>query len=294
MPKTALAPQIALQIIDHIRANDLQPGQHLPSQALADSLRVSRAPVNAALRVLEDLKVVRGEPNRGYFLQKRADQIRNLGLLTGQGESDEETYLAIAEDRLSGKLADRLSESELMRLYDLPRGRLIKILHRIAEEGWIERRPGHGWEFRPVLNSRESYEQSYRFRAAIETAAVLEPTFRVDERAFRAARLEQERLLAGEMERLPRPQLFQINSGFHEMIVGCSHNEFFLEAVRKVNRLRRLIEYHATVDRSRLKKQCEEHLEILDRLENGDMPSAAAFLRVHIEGARKSKARTLG
>lgn len=294
MPKPNLSPQIALQIVDHIRALDLKQGQHLPAQSLADSLRVSRAPVNAALRVLEELKIVRGEPNRGYFLQKDAGQIRNVKLPKSPSDSDDDSYFAIAEDRLAGKLSDRVSESELMRLYGLPRGRLLKILHRIADEGWIERLPGHGWEFRPVLHSRESYEQSYRFRTAIETSAVLEPTFRIDRRAFDAARIQQQALLAGDIERLSRSKLFQINSEFHEMIVGCSHNEFFLDAIKRVNRLRRLIEYHATVDRSRLTRQCQEHLEILDRLEGGDLPSAAAFLRVHIEGARRIKVSAVG
>jgi DNA-binding GntR family transcriptional regulator len=81
-----------------------------------------------------------------------------------------------------------------------------------------------------------------------------------------------------------------INSEFHEMIVGCAHNEFFLDAIKRVDRLRRLMEYRATLDRSRVRQQCCEHLEILDRLESGDLPSAAAYLRVHIEGARRSKA----
>ena len=293
MAKGSLSPQIAAQIVDHVRAQDLKRGQHLPTQSLADTLRVSRAPVNAALRLLENLKIVRAEPNRGYFLQTDADQIRDLKLPRSQAD-DDDGYFAIAEDRLAGKLADRISESELMRLYQLPRGRLLKILHRIADEGWIERLPGHGWEFRPVLHSRESYEQSYRFRTAIETSAVLEPTFRIDQRAFDAARAQQEALVAGDIERLSRSKLFQINSEFHEMIVACSHNEFFLDAIKRVNRLRRLIEYHATLDRSRLKRQCQEHLEILERLEGGDLPSAAAFLRVHIEGARRIKAGTVG
>lgn len=294
MAKANLSPQIALKIVDHIRAHDLKEGQHLPTQALADTLRVSRAPVNAALRVLEGLKIVRGEPNRGYFLQKNADQIRDLKLPQSQSETDEDIYFAIAEDRLAGKLPDRMSESELMRLYGVARGRLLKILNRISEEGWIERRPSQGWEFRPVLHSREAYEKSYRFRTAIETSAVLEPTFRIDPRAFAAARTQQEALLAGKLERLSRAKLFQINSEFHEMIVSCCHNEFFVDAIKRVNRLRRLIEYHATIDRSRLRQQCQEHLEILDRLEGGDLPSAAAFLRVHIEGARRIKAGSVG
>ncbi len=293
MAKGSLSPQIAAQIVDHIRAHGLKRGQHLPSQGLADALRVSRAPVTAALRLLEGLKIVRAEPNRGYFLQKDADQIGDARLPRAQAD-DEESYFAIAEDRLAEKLPDRVSESELMRLYRLPRGRLLKILHRIADEGWIERRPGQGWEFRPVLTSRESYERAYRFRSAIEVAAILEPTFRVDQAAFDAARAQQLALLAGDLDRLSRSELFRINSGFHEMIVACSHNEFFLEAIRRVNRLRRLIEYHATLDRSRLRGQCQEHLEILDRLEGGDLSSAAAYLKIHIEGARKVKVGTVG
>ncbi len=293
MPKSSLSPQIAERIVEHIRAQGFKCGQHLPSQALADALRVSRAPVNAALRLLEGLKIVRAEPNRGYFLRNDADQIGDVKLPRAQAD-DEESYFAIADDRLAGKLPDRVSESELMRTYRLPRGRLLKILHRIADEGWIERLPGQGWEFRPVLTSREGYERAYRFRSAIEVSAILEPTFRVDQAAFDAARAQQLALLAGDLERLSRSELFQINSGFHEMIVACSHNEFFLEAIKRVNRLRRLIEYHATLDRSRLRGQCQEHLEILDRLEGGDLSSAAAYLKIHIEGARKVKVGTVG
>lgn len=294
MAKNNLSRQIASRIIDHIRVNGLQPGDHLATQVLADEFRVSRAPVNAALKFLQGLKVVRLEPNRGFFLRKDAAQLRNIKLPVRNGESDEDIYFAIAEDRLTGKLPDRVSESELMRLYSLPRGRLVKILHRTTDEGWTERLPGGGWEFRPTLTSRESYEQAYRFRAAIEVAAVMEPTFRVDRAAFGQARAQQQALLDGDIQKLSRSRLFQINSHFHEMIVGCSNNEFFLDAIKRVDRLRRLLEYRTTLDRDRLYRQCREHVEILDRLERGDMPSAAAYLRVHIEGARASKAAATG
>jgi DNA-binding GntR family transcriptional regulator len=52
-----------------------------------------------------------------------------------------------------------------------------------------------------------------------------------------------------------------------------------------VNRLRRLIEYRVTVDRSRLNRQCREHLKLLDLLEAGNFAEASAFLRQHIQGA---------
>ncbi|HEY2942515.1 MAG TPA: GntR family transcriptional regulator [Vicinamibacteria bacterium] len=291
MSRGNLSPRIAFQIVEHIRAHDLRRGQHLPAQALADSFRVSRAPVTAALKLLEDLHIVRSERNRGFYLERNAQELGGFSLPVDE-DGEAWPYSAVAEDRLSGRLPDRISENELMRLYRVPRGRLLKVLNRIAHEGWIERLPGHGWEFRPMLASKESYDMGYRFRAAIESAAVLEPTFRVDPAAFKAARERQQALLDGELQRLSRSQLFQINSQFHETIVACSGNEFFLDALKRMNRLRRLMEYRLAVDRSRLTRQCREHLEILDRLERGSRSAAARFLRKHIEGARRIKTRS--
>jgi DNA-binding GntR family transcriptional regulator len=87
-------------------------------------------------------------PTAGSSSEGGAEELQGFQLPPTEEESDD-TYFTIAEDRLSGKLPDRVSESELMRLYDLPRGRLLKILSRIADDRWIERLPGHGWEFLP-------------------------------------------------------------------------------------------------------------------------------------------------
>ena len=167
-----LATQMTSRILDYIRVNDLQPDQHLPSQTLADALRVSRAPINAgAANSRRDGKIVRSEPNRGFFLVKgvlRPSPMRAPGAEAEEAESEDEWYFAIAEDRLTGKLPDRISENELMRRYGLSRTRLLKVLTKIAEEGWIERLPGNGWAFGQLLTSKESYQQGYQLRVALE------------------------------------------------------------------------------------------------------------------------------
>jgi DNA-binding GntR family transcriptional regulator len=285
------SPQIAERIVAYIRTRELARGQHLPTQALADTLRVSRAPINEALKLLEQMDVVQLQPNRGYFLQKDARELNAFELPSAGDGSEDEVYFAIADDRLSGKLPDRLSENEFMRMYSVSRGKLVRILHRIAREGWIERLPGHGWEFREILTSREAYECGYRFRAIIESAAVLEPGFRIDRASFQAARKQQEALMSGDTAwKVSKSALFRINSEFHEVIVGCSHNPFLIDALEKMNRLRRLIEYRLTTDRSRQKKICQEHLHILNLLERGELTAASAFLRKHIEDAIRIKA----
>lgn len=291
MPRPSVAPQIAAQIIELIREQGLAAGAHLPAQALAEHLRVSRAPVTAALKHLESLDIVRSEPNRGYFVAKGANDaiLERIKIDDATAEVEDDIYFQIAEDRLAARLPDRMSESELMRLYQISRIRLHKVLHRISEEGWIERLPGNGWEFRPILSSRESYAEGYHFRAAVEAEALLLPTFKADPAAFAAARKEQEAILAGGYKRMSRDHLFGSNAGFHEMLIACSGNAFFVDSLRRVNRLRRLIEYRITVDRSRLPQQCKEHVRILDLIEAGKMQEASAFLRRHVLGASAVK-----
>ncbi len=60
-------------------------------------------------------------------------------------------------------------------------------------------------------------------------------------------------------------------------------------ALQRVNRMRRLMEYRAKIDRERLVVQCSEHLEILNLLENGDVIDASYKMRQHLSGALKRK-----
>ncbi|CUX40954.1 Nta operon transcriptional regulator [Agrobacterium tumefaciens str. Cherry 2E-2-2] len=290
MARKSLVPQISSNIVEYVQTNRMQQGQHLPLQLLADTFRVSRAPILSALQKLEGDGIVRAEPNRGYFLAVDAE---NIALETANDDmdaaGDEAIYFRMAEDRLSGKLEERVSENELMRFYDVPRTRLLKVLHRIADEGWIERLPGNGWAFRQALTSRQSYEDGYAFRAVIEQQAMLLPTFEPDVEGLKRAREVQTALRDGGFETWSRADIFKANNEFHEMLVACSRNEFFLDSIKRINRLRRLIEYHITIDRSRLPKQTAEHLHILDLVEDGRRNEAAAFLFTHIMGASRIK-----
>lgn len=277
------------EIVDHVRRQGWRAGQHLPAQALADALRVSRAPVNEALGRLAGLGIVRREPNRGYFLEKDAEAIASVAASGASPEREDVFYTALVERCLSGKLANRVSETELMRLYDVPRAHAQRTLQRIQDEGWVARRPGGGWEFLPRIISRARYESAYLFRASIESQSLLQPTFRIDAQGFAKARLQQSEILDGGFETLPRSTLFEMNSWFHEMLVACSDNEFFADALARVNRLRRLLEYRITMDRSRLPLQSKEHLLLLDIIEAGERDRAAEFLRAHILGASAIK-----
>lgn len=287
---TDTSSALAHQIAQLIRGEGFAPGDALTERALAERFRVSRSPVRVALQALEQAGVLTTGARGGFVVADpgRAQELAE----TTPADAGEEVYLAIARDRLAGHLPDRISENELLRRYDLTRPRLQALLRQMAEEGWAERLPGHGWQFLPVLTSMEAYRQSYRFRQAIEPAAMLDPGFVLNRPVLERHLDEQRRLVAGEILNITGVQLFTINSAMHEAIMDCSHNSFFIESLRRVDRLRRLIEYRLTVDRAKARDRCAEHVRILELLLDGQNAAAAEAMRAHLSALGPIKAGT--
>ena len=84
-------------------------------------------------------------------------------------------------------------------------------------------------------------------------------------------------------------ELFENNAQFHEMLAEFSGNRFHYQNIKRINQLRRLVEYHQVIDRHPRKAQAEEHLQIIQYLEKGDRLKAADILRQHLEQARRVK-----
>jgi DNA-binding GntR family transcriptional regulator len=287
-PPSGVANAVAAGIVEFICRADLPVGQRLTEQALADELGVSRSPIRKALQYLESVGAVGSSPNKGFFLNQAVSELRRFAVPVDV-DSDENMYLKVADDRLYGKLPEEVSEADLMERYELTRLQVQRILNRMGREGLVDRKPGRGWVFRPFLNSDTTYREGYRFRMIIEPAALLEPTFRIDKTSFARARREQKAMLDGGIEKWPRTELFRVGAEFHEVLVAAANNSFLLDALRNVNQLRRLLEYRANLDRSRLYRQCEEHLMLLDLVEGGDRMEASYKMRQHLDVARSLK-----
>lgn len=282
MIRKDLAEQLAPKIIDMARARSMHAGEPLREEAFAKELGVSRSPIRRGFALLEELGLATKEPNRGYYLTCDASAIDISNLLL-DADPFEDFYLRVVDDVLRGDVPTTFFEAELIRRYEVPRGQLIKVLNRLANESMIERKPGQGWEINNFLHDSNAHIQSYRFRMAIEPAALLETGYKVDEVAFAKARQVQQELLDGDIFKLSRSQLFQVGAQLHELIVRCSGNAFFLEAIRRQNQLRRFMGYKANVDRPRLINQCKEHIHLLDLIQSGRREEAADFLRTHLD-----------
>jgi DNA-binding GntR family transcriptional regulator len=282
---------IPSQILDLIKADALPAGSHLPAQLLADRLRVSRSPVNDALSLLAEKGILQRQPNRGYFLvQPISETVSALADRLGLDESDVVTqiYFQIADDRLRGILPDEFSEALIKQRYGLTPAQMNAVLGRIANEGWAEKKPGYGWAFSSMLTTADSLLQSYRLRLALEPAALLEPDYRLPSHVIARCRAAEKHLLEGGIKTDTADQLHDRGVRFHESLVEGSGNAFFIDTIRRVNRVRRLLSYRSMQDRSRYKEHCQQHLHLLDLLERGHNEEASKAMHEHLSSTLRN------
>jgi DNA-binding GntR family transcriptional regulator len=114
-------------ITDLIARRELVPGEQVRQEDLGERLGLSRGPVREALNALSTQRVLRHEPNRGYFVARfSADDMRQIYLLRRLAEtellrtvripSDDELETLRAADEVIAR-ADRVDE--LTRANDL-------------------------------------------------------------------------------------------------------------------------------------------------------------------------------
>jgi DNA-binding GntR family transcriptional regulator len=287
--RSAVTHGLARLIEQHIRSRDLAAGDHLSAQTLADLFGASRTPVNHALSLLATRGLLTHEPNRGYFVREPGEQI-------GPGSTQdliEQAYQAMARDRLSGALPQDVKEIELRARYQLTKAQLHLLLSRVTQEGWIERRAGYGWAFTEMLTTSEGLAETFRLRRLLEPASLLEPGYRMDRATLEECRRVELALLRGAFATMPLDALFDRGVRFHEAVVSGSRNRFFLDTIRRVNRIRRLLSYEAMSNRTRYIGQAEQHLALLDLIEAGKNEEAAEALRKHLDSVQTYYVSTL-
>ncbi len=283
-PRSPLHRALAARLTRLFREQGLAVGDRLTEHALARALGVSRTPVRAALRHLADSGVV-ARTARGHVLarlpeaaQAEADAIEK--------PAEEALLVAIASARVTGALADAISEADLMRRFGVSRAEVRRVLATMGEAGVIARKPGYGWHFEPMLTDPAAQAESYRLRLLLEPAAILEEGFALDPRWAEAMRRRHQNALATPWGATSSVGFFEMNAAFHEGIARASGNRFIHGAIVQQSRVRRFQNYHWTLGEARVEANCRQHLEILDRLEAGDREVASLLLRRHIDQAR--------
>ncbi|MBI5275783.1 MAG: GntR family transcriptional regulator [Burkholderiales bacterium] len=196
-------------------------------------------------------------------------------------------------------LRTRLNENRLAELLGVSRTPVRAALEHLEGKGIVARqrnrgvelvaRPklGYGWRFVNDAWDPAARHESYRFRMTIEPAAIREPGYRLAPEWLHQMRERHQAFLSAPWTDASSIAFFEMNAQFHESIAAGSGNRYFVVAIQRQNRLRRLSNYDWKHGRERVEVNCREHLEMLDRLAAGDNELAALLMHRHLEVASR-------
>ncbi|EKS72978.1 GntR family transcriptional regulator [Burkholderia sp. SJ98] len=195
--------------------------------------------------------------------------------------ADERVYAAIASALLQGKLAPgaQLVERELAAAFECTRGTIRKVLARLGAEGKLTLEANRG-AFVPSPTV-DDIREVYRARLVVEAGIVASLCGALSVKALRALRAhvkaEQRALKAGSVAECVR-----LAGHFHVLLAelaGAPEVEAFLATLVAKTEL-----YKALFDPSKLSNcSSDEHAQLIDALEQGDLDAALTAMRTHID-----------
>ena len=277
-----LQHEIAERILDMAREDGLAAGARLNESGTAKRLNVSRTPVRAAFAWLEGRGLVRRHPHKGVELLSAPGPAAPADATP---DVEELTLVRFAHDRENGRLADEMSEVEVMRRYEIGRPEAQRLLARLADLDMIERKPGYGWRFLQSPRDPAMHDERYRFRLLLEPMGLLEPGFSLDAGWCEEMRTRHLDTLARPWREASAIGFYEMNAAFHEGLAAASGNRFIHSAIRRQNQLRRLSNYDWIFGFERVEANCRQHLQILDYAASGDLEVASALMRRHLQQA---------
>jgi DNA-binding GntR family transcriptional regulator len=279
---------LARQVLDLTRARRMQLRDHLPEQAFATLCGVSRTPIRAAFKILAEIGFLEVVSDGGYSLavDPEAEAARFIRQLEVSEGSLADRILA---DRRERRLDDVQSVSFLIRRYGGTRTMVLNALTVLQQDGIIERVPGHGWAFRPMLDTPAAIADSLQFRLILEPAAILTPGFELDQVRARQLRMQMSESLSTPEGRVGGPAFYRQDTDFHTLIARGSANRFARDALLAHHRLRQVTQKDFSTPEFRLRQALQEHLEILDSLDRRQFDVAADQMTLHLRLSRNQR-----
>ncbi|MEP3437149.1 MAG: GntR family transcriptional regulator [Hoeflea sp.] len=263
----------------------MKAGDHLPEKLFSDSCGVSRTPIRAAFRVLEENNILYRREEEGYFLaiSESDELLRAAQTLEGMGQTLADRILS---DRAERRIGDVQSVSALARKYNASRHSVLFALKILSQDGVATQLPGRSWAFQPMLDSPKAMDESLAFRLILEPQAILAPGFAVDSKKAGILRGRMEDFLSIREGRITAAGFTRLDTEFHCFIAECSANRFARGTLLAHHRLRRATQKDTSVPDFRLRQSLEEHLGILDSLEQNQFDIAADQMVLHLRRSR--------
>jgi DNA-binding GntR family transcriptional regulator len=284
----------------HLVQHRLTPGLVLLEGAIAEAFRVSRAPVQMALRRLHRAGHVQRFEGRGYVVLAAAGTplvpIRSSLSLSGldvsilprtpQDNSRAGWTRVAADTQRTIEAAEpfgrfRLSESRMASHFGVSRTVVRDVLGRLHERGIITKDERSHWLVGPLTDA--SLREMYEARIILEPAALRQAAGRLD-RATLAAMLERVEMARTQLPRVDPTLMEQIDQDLHVDCVQHIGNRHLIDLIQRS---------HASLKASHMLTRflewgiesgsVTEHALIFEALLQGATEAGAEALKVHLE-----------
>ncbi len=280
--------ELAGKILQHIKTSGFGVGHHLVETDLCKHFSVSRSPIRGALNLMAEKGLLEHRSNRGFAISRPLNAVNSKIFEAPEEEDDKLLFIAIAQARLERRIPETCTQQELVRMFNTGISVVVRVLRQLSELGLVERKPGNGWSFLPSIDTAQTQLESYQFRLAIEPEALLQKSFKLPRPWISKMRQLHESFRELTWHDTLAIEFFEMNADFHQGLASASGNRYFAASMERQNNLRRFLNYNWDFGIERVHESIDEHIEILDALEQDDKELAAVLMRRHLMCAENS------
>ncbi len=195
-------------------------------------------------------------------------------------ESEDLIYQALSKALLAGELppGTQLIETRVAAIFEVSRERVRKVLHRLGHERLIDLIPNKGaFVTDPTLSqAREIYEARRIVEGGVVARLAGRLTLTQIQTLRKHSELEAQALAAGD-----RARSIQLSGQFHQILAGFCNNAFVIRELQElISRTSMLVAFFEPDSASQC--ACDEHHEIVDAIQEGDMARASKMMHIHL------------
>ncbi|GAL22754.1 transcriptional repressor of aerobactin receptor iutR [Vibrio maritimus] len=279
---TKLQQDLFSKVVRKLKDEHATVGDNLIESSLAQQFEVSRTPIRAVLNYMSELGITKAVPYKGFVLQVDAESIEGKDSTSNEKSRQDKLYLRLLMDLFFGEIESAFSEKELQERYSASRGEVHRALLLLETDGILRRSPGYKWHLDGVLNTLERHTESYRCRLIFEPAGLLEPSWKLNLKAFEECRERHLKAIQNPTS-VSAIELFGLSEEFHELVAACSGNRFLLSNMQQHNRMRKATDLVSMHIQSSVIKSCQRRLDIIELILHGKNQDAAHKLTQLLE-----------
>ncbi len=178
---------------------------------------------------------------------------------------------------------ERLVEDRIATELGISRTPLREALHRLAQEGLLEKRRTGGYILRSL--QRTEIEDAIAIRSMLESYATSLAAQRSTEEQRHALRQNLERF--GNTSSQDIPTLVELNENFHSILREAAHSPLLAQLLTELDGVvERLL--RPTISHIEAAWSDDDHVRIVESIERGDAEKASLAMQEHINHAKKT------